>query len=363
MASPETSSPSPESLAPSPSSNPQSLIPNPSASPESLAPSPSFPTLHSPLFTVTTPTAVVTDLGTEFSVEVAQTGIVRTCVHEGVVRVAAIRKDGRTGDSRELRRGEAVCVAPDEPVLRAVVMKQDEFVRRMPDRGSIRDDFALPHDYLTEGTAGTIWSGILNADKASRLDTFPMDLGGVRQVGRLNIAVPQGAFVGWETPRRPGLSKRAPFLYVDVPNGDFEVQVQLKSQKVCEFSASGLMARRDDNNFVMASCYRFSPQDRYFAARSELAGDDQCGNDPITTVGGDFALRLVRIGNGFLAYGSTDGGQTWRPLTWMDGGNVVTRRDMTGPLQVGLWYGTFNPDAGAASFDNFRLQKCSLRQY
>ena len=43
----------------------KSQIPNPQS------PSP-LSTLHSPLFTIRTPTATVTDLGTEFGVEVAK---------------------------------------------------------------------------------------------------------------------------------------------------------------------------------------------------------------------------------------------------------------------------------------------------
>ena len=58
---------SPQPLAPSPSSNPQSPIPNPSLS-----------TIHYPLFTIRTPTATVTDLGTEFGVEVNATGCHRS---------------------------------------------------------------------------------------------------------------------------------------------------------------------------------------------------------------------------------------------------------------------------------------------
>ena len=62
----ETSSPQP--LAPSPCSNPQSLIPNP--------------------FVVRTPAATVTDLGTEFGVEVDQRGRTETQVFVGEVKIA-----------------------------------------------------------------------------------------------------------------------------------------------------------------------------------------------------------------------------------------------------------------------------------
>ena len=51
--------------------------------------SPNLPlsTLHSPLFSVRTPTAVVTDLGTEFGVEVNEQGEVAAHVLQGKIEV------------------------------------------------------------------------------------------------------------------------------------------------------------------------------------------------------------------------------------------------------------------------------------
>ena len=43
---------------------------NETSNPQSPIPDPSLSTIHHPLFTIKTPTAVVTDLGTEFGVEV-----------------------------------------------------------------------------------------------------------------------------------------------------------------------------------------------------------------------------------------------------------------------------------------------------
>ena len=57
-------------------SNPQSLIPNPSLS-----------TSHYPLFTIRTPTATLTDLGTEFGVLVDRQGVTESYVFRGAVRV------------------------------------------------------------------------------------------------------------------------------------------------------------------------------------------------------------------------------------------------------------------------------------
>ena len=80
-------------------SNPQSPIPNPSLS-----------TNHYPLFTIKTPTATVTDLGTEFGVEVGKSGATAAHVFRGTVEV----QPAADGDK------------PDWPVVRLV---QNESVR------------------------------------------------------------------------------------------------------------------------------------------------------------------------------------------------------------------------------------------
>ena len=63
-----------------PDTNPQSLIPNP--------------------FVVRTPTAIVTDLGTEFGVEVSKEGNTTSHVFRGLVRVQMVAADGRTQGDR-----------------------------------------------------------------------------------------------------------------------------------------------------------------------------------------------------------------------------------------------------------------------
>ena len=60
-------------------SRPQSPIPNPS------------------LFSIRTPTATVTDLGTEFGVEVSKEGYTTSHVYRGLVRVQVTFKRWRSG--------------------------------------------------------------------------------------------------------------------------------------------------------------------------------------------------------------------------------------------------------------------------
>ena len=73
-------------------SSPQPLAPN--ANPQSLIPNPSLSPLPSPLFTIKTPSAIVTDLGTEFGVEVSRDGTTTSHVFRGLVQVQKVSADG-----------------------------------------------------------------------------------------------------------------------------------------------------------------------------------------------------------------------------------------------------------------------------
>ena len=68
----------------------------------SKSPNSSLSTLHSPLFTIQTPTAVVTDLGTEFGVEVGKSGATAAHVFRGTVEVQPAA-DGDRPDSHVVR--------------------------------------------------------------------------------------------------------------------------------------------------------------------------------------------------------------------------------------------------------------------
>jgi hypothetical protein len=77
------------------SSNPQSLVPNPSLS-----------TLYSSLFTVTTPSATITDLGTEFGVDVEKNGACEVHVLQGLVQAQFSGSSGDKPQTVQLKEGE-----------------------------------------------------------------------------------------------------------------------------------------------------------------------------------------------------------------------------------------------------------------
>jgi len=330
--------------------------------PKSRNPKIPNPQSLAPVFAVRTPTATIADLGTEFGVEVSSTGVVETCVFDGRVRVTVIGQNGGAAASQEFSRGEAVRVVPHEFVLRPMSLKTGQFVRDLPRVGTIRDSFDAEHNYLKDGTAGTVWSGILNADKALRLDTLPVDLGGERTSGLLTIGVKQDSWAGWAQPHRDRTWNNAPYLFVNVAKGDFEARVRIRTQTVGLWSVAGLMVRHEGGGFASVNCNRFSADGGVqFATRGNWT-DVDTDNAVMADVDKDVALRLVRMGDTFLASGSTDNGQTWKALDWGEGknsmgGTVLRMPKMAGAVQVGLWYGTFNPTPGEASFQNFIIER------
>jgi len=88
-------------------------------------------------FTIDTPTARVTDLGTEFGTEVASNGSVETVVFAGEVQLTAVSAQTRQGPAQVLRTGEAAQVLRDSdganPIVQLVAAALGErFMRAMP---------------------------------------------------------------------------------------------------------------------------------------------------------------------------------------------------------------------------------------
>ncbi|MGB7736386.1 MAG: hypothetical protein WBL72_22110 [Thermoguttaceae bacterium] len=99
-------------------------------------------TLHSPLFTVRTPTARVADLGTEFGVEVDRSGGSVARVYEGKVELRAVKAaDGEGGKVIRLGTNESARVVVGKDRVAKVVREAGgprDFVRQMPRRVRIK---------------------------------------------------------------------------------------------------------------------------------------------------------------------------------------------------------------------------------
>jgi hypothetical protein len=91
-------------------------------------------TLNSRLFSIRTPTAVVTDLGTEFGVEVNEEGSTTSHVFRGAVKVQAVGGRGRVRDA-VLRENQSTRVqrvaGADGPQLTSFRADPSSFVRRL----------------------------------------------------------------------------------------------------------------------------------------------------------------------------------------------------------------------------------------
>jgi hypothetical protein len=105
------------------------------------SPSP-LSTIHYPLFTIKTPTATVTDLGTEFGVEVAKSGETTSHVFRGSVRVQMLAGDGKSqGAARVLHENQSARVersggkqGGNRVVVFVPASMPSNFVREIPKR-------------------------------------------------------------------------------------------------------------------------------------------------------------------------------------------------------------------------------------
>ena len=108
----------PQPLVPGPSSNPQSLIPNP--------------------FVISTPTAAVTDLGTEFGVEVDRAGLTQSYVFQGQV-IFVVMNDGKAAKKTyTLGKNQSARTTTDRKtkniiaVIKSAAAPLAGFVRELP---------------------------------------------------------------------------------------------------------------------------------------------------------------------------------------------------------------------------------------
>ena len=126
-------------------SSPQPLAPN--AYPQSLIPNPSpLSTLHHPLFTIKTPTATVTDLGTEFGVEVSKDGLTNTQVFDGTVQIVSVGEPGiGSGQTQVLRAGQYASVNKNRAITTGKIDSEKlakRFTRIIPQPQSAGDAYA-----------------------------------------------------------------------------------------------------------------------------------------------------------------------------------------------------------------------------
>jgi regulation of enolase protein 1 (concanavalin A-like superfamily) len=199
----------------------------------------------------------------------------------------------------------------------------------------VTDDFETAHNYLVDGTGGTVWDGLYQGNAQN-----PVADAVTTTAGKLTLKSSNG---GWEWDNS-GL-----FLYVNV-TGDFTATVHITAPYV-DWNTGSLMARNGasvsgENWFATQILGNF---DRGPSMRMTTNNDSYTESPaPATNLDSSWA-RLVRQGDVFSSLFSTDGATYYEIAT-------VTRADLPETLQVGLGQGTFNGgNIGEATFDNFSV--------
>jgi hypothetical protein len=203
----------------------------------------------------------------------------------------------------------------------------------------ITDDFSVDHDYLADGTAGTIWDGLAVNDGLSGTGDTVV-IAAEATGGVLNL---QSRLGNWEGGDDDGL-----FLYIDVAAGsDFVANVYVSDYTYVDYHDIGLMALVPGTQ----DCVML----RYFDAfgiRNRMRSTDDGNTDnnfPSSNALYPY-LQLEKAGAQFTVRVSADG------VTYTDL-NTLERLDMENePLRVGLYQATFSGNTGNVSFDDFSLE-------
>jgi len=205
----------------------------------------------------------------------------------------------------------------------------------------IKDSFDDPHNYLTEGVAGTIWDGFVGMDDGET-------------VSQLNASqtTPGALYISsvdswWE----PDWDPLGPFLYRNV-KGDFTATVRVLNASSGQWNCAGLAARVPDDIDGGAG-EDFEAIDYFQAISQHIARTVDNGIETEFALASPLAqyLRLRRVGNLFYHEYSYDG-FTWRIM----GDSPKRRDDMEGQtLQVGIQHATYSATEGYFEFDDFTL--------
>lgn len=204
----------------------------------------------------------------------------------------------------------------------------------------ISDNFDTDHNYLVDGTAGTVWDGfVYNGGLDSTQDTVVTAAAATG--GGFNLQSSKG---NWE-----GGNDDGSLLFIDVAAGsDFVASVFISDYTYVHFHDVGLMAMvGGTQDYVMARHF-----DQWGVANRLRSTDDGVTNngfdphpDGITPY-----LQLEKAGAVFTLRVSFDSG-----LTYEDVGSVE-RLDMENEaLRVGLYQATFSGNVGNVTFDDFSL--------
>jgi regulation of enolase protein 1 (concanavalin A-like superfamily) len=218
------------------------------------------------------------------------------------------------------------------------------------------DNFNTPHDYLTDGVAGTVWDGFIGKGPYQVAEQINA---GVSTPGVLRLQSSNGV---WSEPYPPN-GNLGPFLYQNI-SGDFVATVKVTAYQGTAdapvwYNAGGLMARIGD--VAAAGPGEDWIANMYFPEfnvgnKVDQSRDGRRSEDFIVWNGADWNavnryLQIERAGNRFYCRMSPDG-ITWTVIS----DNAFERTDFNGlPVQVGMMQCTYSGESGYLEFDDFQL--------
>ncbi len=157
------------------------------------------------------------------------------------------------------------------------------------------DDFGISHDYLTEGTAGTIWDGFIGLGAGETVNALNAN---ITQSGRLYM---ESTSATWDSPFNP----KGPFLY-KVVEGDFIATVYVADCPAIQWNDIGIMARvpnlADAGDGEDFECVDYFPviSANMVRAQNNSSESEVTSSPPLPY------LRLRREGNTFYHEASPD---------------------------------------------------------
>jgi hypothetical protein len=121
---------------------------------KSEIPHPSLTSDLCPLFSIRTPTATVTDLGTEFGVTVSKEGATQVQVLQGSVEFGEIGQESGTGHRSRLTVGQAAEITRHSRGIKAVVFEAGSYTRRLRQASDVPAEAAYIEDVLADRPLG-----------------------------------------------------------------------------------------------------------------------------------------------------------------------------------------------------------------
>jgi len=212
----------------------------------------------------------------------------------------------------------------------------------------VTDDFSVTRNYLTDGVAGTIWSGV-------RLDTNDVNINigevasgptetlvadaGITTGGRLTVSSHDGAY---------GVGQSSGFFLYRTVSGDFDISVQVPSLDNPAYHMPGLMVRLptellfSEQFYGLVAFNEFGLGNGYRWAISGANGEAWFNGDPAQPF-----MRIQRETNTFHFYIKEHALDAWTLVATEDHpewDGVV--------MQVGLVDQTFTGNTATTEFDN-----------